>query len=356
MSAADGSIGGTTKVVDHLANDRGWNLVILSDGYRDTELNQFHTNVDDFVARLQGTVPFDRVWDQINVFRVDVSSTDSGADNPAACGGDGAAARTFFDSSFCNSGVQRLLVADSPRVLDAAFDAVPEGHAVLLIVNSAVYGGSGGEIGVFSLAANAVEIGIHEMGHSAFGLADEYQYWADCAEADHDRASGSEPTEPNVTNEGDRNKIKWKGFIDSGTAVPTMSNPDCANCDNRASTVAAGTVGSFEGAHYVHCGAFRPEYDCKMRTLGQPFCKVCQDVIANDITPASVCVRQSEVSYAVCTHKEDQGYRQCAQTADQGYNACCTWWPCSWACAFLVWVSNIVCVAWTWVSRLVCTA
>src|SRR5688500_4996112 len=257
MGAADGSIGGTTKVVDHQPNAEGWNLVLLGDGYQAGELNQFQTHVDDLVALLQATAPFDTIWDEINVFRVDVTSTDSGADDPAGCGGTDATPRTFFDSSFCNSNIQRLLVADTPRVLDAAYDAVPEAHAVLLIVNSTIYGGSGGEVGVFSVAASASEVGIHEMGHSAFGLADEYPYWADCGEADHDQASGGEPVEPNVTHTPARDSIKWGDLVDSATAMPTMSNPDCADCDNRASTVAAGTVGAFEGAHYVHCGAFR---------------------------------------------------------------------------------------------------
>jgi IgA Peptidase M64 len=48
--------------------------------------------------------------------------------------------------------------------------------------------------------------------------------------------------------------------------MPTMSNPDCTQCDTTASTVARDVVGTFEGADYFHCGAFLPEYDCKMRT------------------------------------------------------------------------------------------
>src|SRR5665811_921637 len=43
----------------------------------------------------------------------------------------------------------------------------------------------------------------------------------------------------------------------------------------------------FEGAGYFHCGAYRPEYDCKMRNLGVPFCHVCRQVIWNRIEPLS---------------------------------------------------------------------
>ena len=62
-----------------------------------------------------------------------------------------------------------------------------------------------------------------------------------------------------------------------------MTNRDCATVDTRPSTAPSGTVGLFEGAHYYHCDAYRPEYNCKMRELGQPFCRVCRDAIARRI-------------------------------------------------------------------------
>ena len=69
-----------------------------------------------------------------------------------------------------------------------------------------------------------------------------------------------------------------------------MSNPDCASVDSRPSPVPAGTVGLFEGAHYYHCGAYRPEYDCKMRALSVPFCRVCQHAIATRIAAPVVAI------------------------------------------------------------------
>jgi hypothetical protein len=72
-----------------------------------------------------------------------------------------------------------------------------------------------------------------------------------------------------------------------------MSNPACAQPDGRPSPVSPDTVGLFEGAHYYHCGAFRPQYDCKMRNLGVPFCRVCRQVISARIgvpaPPKSSC-------------------------------------------------------------------
>ncbi|MHA6907998.1 IPT/TIG domain-containing protein [Ralstonia pseudosolanacearum] len=93
----------------------------------------------------------------------------------------------------------------------------------LVIVNSAIYGGSGGPVAVFSKAVGAEQIGIHEMAHTAFRLADEYSTYAGCSsgETGHDTYTGAEPTQAN----------------------------------------------------------------CEMRTLGQPFCAVCRCVISDTLTP-----------------------------------------------------------------------
>jgi hypothetical protein len=44
-------------------------------------------------------------------------------------------------------------------------------------------------------------------------------------------------------------------------------------------------VGTYEGAHYTHCGAYRPSYNCKMRILGEPFCAVCRREIHEYLIP-----------------------------------------------------------------------
>ena len=121
------------------------------------------------------------------------------------------------------------------------------------------------------------------MGHTAFGLADEYSYYAGGNETGHDQHPAVEPDEPNVTTNTDRNTLKWRSAVSSATAIPTMRNPTCSQPDSRSSPVPPDTVGLFEGAHYYHCGAFRPQYDCRMRNLGVPFCQVCRQVISNRI-------------------------------------------------------------------------
>ena len=286
MTTADGNVVGTTQIFGSAPRGRAFNIVLLAEGFRSTEQAAFNTAAANFATALRATPPFDELSPAINVFRVNVNSTDSGADDPAtAPGGTGATARTYFDASFGGNGIRRLLLVNSTTALQVGAAQVPEFSLVLVVVNSTIYGGAGGSVGTFSLANGATEIAIHEAGHTAFGLADEYQYYAGGNETGHDHHPAGEPSQPNVTVNTNRATLKWGWAVAATTALPTMSNPNCATVDNRASTAPAGTVGLFEGAHYYHCGAYRPEHNCKMLSLGQPFCRVCRQVIWNRIAP-----------------------------------------------------------------------
>ena len=162
-----------------------------------------------------------------------------------------------------------------------------------------------------------------------------------------------------MTRETVRQSLKWRDFVDSGTAIPTTQNADCASCDPQGNPVSADTVGLFEGAHYFHCGAFRPQFDCLMRNLDQPFCAVCQQRIRENFQcwlAQFDCIETRDEGYSACAEEEDQGYERCDEERDEGYRDCCDWWPCSWACDAWTWVSHIVCVSSTWVSNIVCVA
>ncbi|HEX2273610.1 MAG TPA: M64 family metallopeptidase [Acidimicrobiales bacterium] len=286
MTTSDGRVVGSTTVVDSGPPSRRWNLVLLGDGFREAELEGFAAAVQRFVDRLFASPPFDRLQAAVNVHRVDVASTDSGADDPVACGGTGAAPRTYFDATFCTAGIQRLLVVDDVTAFSVAGDAVPQWNMILVVVNSTIYGGSGGGVAVYSLAGGAEEIALHEMGHTAFGLADEYEYFAGCGvDTDRDRHPGFEPVEPNVTTDPHPATLKWHDLVRPGTPLPTTQNADCTQCDPQPNPLPAGTVGAYEGARYYHCGSYRPQFDCKMRALGLPFCVVCGRRIRQTLAP-----------------------------------------------------------------------
>lgn len=282
MGVADGAVVSTTKLVDHGPDASRWTLVIMSEGYQATELAKFHTDANNFVTKLFGTPPYTSMWCAINIYRVDISSTDSGADDPAACAdgiaGSGATAATFFDATYCVNGTRRLLAGDQALALVTAQAQVPEVDATVIIVNSAQYGGAGGSVAWFSTDPAADEIGVHELGHSAFGLIDEY---GDII----DTWTGGEPPEPNVTSDTNRATTKWASLIAATTLLPTQTNPDCTTENTATSPVPAGTVGLFEGGGRAHCGLYRAEHDCRMRTLGQPFCVICTGVHIRRLSP-----------------------------------------------------------------------
>src|SRR3712207_1700576 len=112
MTTADGSVLGTTKIVDNGPSAIRWDMVLMGDGYQPDQMDQYEADVQRFVDALFATPPFDEMRPAINVDRVDVSSTDSGADDPTACGGSGATARTYFDATFCSNNIRRLLVVN----------------------------------------------------------------------------------------------------------------------------------------------------------------------------------------------------------------------------------------------------
>jgi hypothetical protein len=282
MSTADGSVGSMVKVVDHGPPTSRWNLVVVGDGYRAGELDTYHADVDRIIDRIYTTPPFDELWCGINVYRIDVVSTDSGADDPTACaGGTGATPRTYFDATFCSpwgaGRLDRLLTVDAGTALSVAQTRLPQTHQVLVIVNSSKYGGSGGTVAVCSTEASAAEIAIHEIGHSAFGLADEYENGGSAA-------GGAEPVQPNVTLNTNRATLKWGDLVAAATPLPSSCYGDCPTCTPPATPPPAGAVGAYEGAVYAHCGAFRPLPRCYMRDYG-PFCPVCTRVIRQTLRP-----------------------------------------------------------------------
>jgi IgA Peptidase M64 len=290
MGLGDGSVLGATKIFGQGSNSNPWTMVLVAEGYKDTQMTQFHTDAQSFANTLIATAPFDTLLPAINIYRLDVTSTDSGADDPAACGGTGAAPATFFDASFCNSGnlpapIRRLLLVNEENVITAVSAHVSHWDMIMVLVNSTIYGGSGGTIAVFSMAQGANEIGIHEMGHTAFRLADEYDYWQSCAtDVGHDNHPAQEPSQPNVTIDSARATIKWGNLVLASTPMPTTSNANCAVCDPQPNPFSADTVGAYEGADYYHCDAFRPQFNCRMRKLGHPFCAVCRREIVLALT------------------------------------------------------------------------
>ena len=94
---------------------------------------------------------------------------------------------TYFDASYCDRGIRRGISVDEGSVINVVRQFVPEWHLIMVVVNSQVHGGTGGTIAKTSVEPGWDNVAIHEMGHSLFQLADEYEYFRGCGmETDHD--------------------------------------------------------------------------------------------------------------------------------------------------------------------------
>jgi hypothetical protein len=61
MSTADGTVIGTTQILNNGPAANRWNLVIMGDGYQTSQLGQYATDVQQFVTSLLTTPPFDHL-------------------------------------------------------------------------------------------------------------------------------------------------------------------------------------------------------------------------------------------------------------------------------------------------------
>lgn len=280
----DGTVLGSTNVLDNGPLSERFNLVVMGDGFTAGEQGAFNNAVDQLMSAILSEEPLDTLSAAFNVIRINVASDQSGADEPSPCFPEDLHVNTYFDATFCTGGIPRALVVNNSIVYQVANTYTPGWDQVVVIVNSTRWGGTGGSVGVTSLASGWEGIVIHEFGHSAFGFADEYEYYAGCGETGHDYHSSAEPLEPNVTTKFKRSEIKWNHLILLSTQLPTTENLNCSICDPQGNPYPSSTVGIYEGAHYYHCDCYRPQFHCMMRDLA-PFCAVCREVIVATMTP-----------------------------------------------------------------------
>ncbi|MGC3958332.1 MAG: M64 family metallopeptidase [Verrucomicrobiota bacterium] len=239
---------------------RRLNIVFFSEGYTTNDLSHFPADAQVMLNRILSSSPMDKYSNYFNAFAIAVPSNQSGSDHytPTTVLVD-----TYFNSRFDSSGVQRLVTIDGvgqsrANALLAQF--VPEYDLVAIVVNDTQYGGSGGSFLISSINSASPEIATHEMGHTFAGLGDEYSY------------AGSTPSEkPNATTQTNLASIKWRSWIPVGTPIPTPDDPPYYN-----------VVGLFRGAVYSE-NYFRPKHDCKMRSLGVPFCEICSETLIKSI-------------------------------------------------------------------------
>ena len=234
-----------TTVRDNGPPSNRIDLVFVGDGYTASQLGTYATHVANVVPAFFAQSPLDAYATFFNVHRVDVISNESGVDNDPT---QGIERDTALDMAFWTAGIERLLGVSVSKALAAA-SAAPDVDQVLAVANSTKYGGAGyssSNLGTLSGGnSSAVELALHEFGHSFANLADEYSYGGSPT------YTGSEPSAANVSiypaAEMAARETKWHLWLDEPN------------------------VGTYEGAMYSTYGIYRPTYNSKMRSLGRPF-------------------------------------------------------------------------------------
>jgi hypothetical protein len=236
-------------------------IVVLGDGYTADDLatGAFATATATLGSAIEAKSPWDVLFEATNMYRIDIESNESGADNEIQ----GVYKDTYLNSSFWVNNIERLLALTG----DGYYKAVQAANAqvgvgvwdiILVLVNSTKYGGSGGSVAVSSVNSSAPEIVIHELGHTVAGLADEYETpYPGYPAGDF---------EPNVDYNYSGASLKWLAWVDAGTPLPTPEYSPYLTA-----------VGAFEGARYLSTGIYRPWFNCEMRSLNRPFCPVCKE-------------------------------------------------------------------------------
>ncbi|MFG2982041.1 M64 family metallopeptidase [Streptomyces sp. NPDC048258] len=255
--AADGEV---AKMIDNGSTADRLDVVVIGDGYTAAELERFHADARQKWDEVTAVEPYTTYRNLFNVWTVDAVSRESGVSGDP----DAATVRdTALGSYFWCDDIERLLCIDQPKV-DAYVAKAPAADLVIVLANSAKYGGAGynersatlGYEGISTASAGHAKSGqvaIHETGHSLGKLADEYFY---TGVPGYEKYTGPEPGDSNSSTlaadpmAGQRAKwYRWLG----------EPSPD------------GGTVGTYEGGGYFVSGLYRPTDNSIMRVLGKPF-------------------------------------------------------------------------------------
>ncbi|MDA9185178.1 M64 family metallopeptidase [Gammaproteobacteria bacterium] len=243
------------------------NILFLGDGFTDTELNEFRNAADNAMNGFLSEPPYDAYREYFNVYRIDIASNESGVSHPE----NGIQRDTAFGSYYNCGDIQRLICADYSKVMsvvESNFGA-SDADIIIVLVNDAEYGGSGGGFAVASMHSAAIDLVLHETGHSFGRLADEYDSPlpstpSSCSERD--------TSEPNVSKMVESDEIKWKHWFDSPITIPTP------NSDNSV-------PGFYAGSKYCS-SLYRPTPNSKMRSLGRPFDAINEEALILKINGA----------------------------------------------------------------------
>jgi hypothetical protein len=292
--------------------DQKVDIVILGDGYSNSEMAKFRKDAARLSGYLMNSEPFKSRSKDFNIRAIETPGETSGVNKPHQH----VFNRTPLSVHYGSFDSERYALTYDNRTVRDIASAVPYDLMVILI-NERTYGG-GGIYNLYSTVSAdnkfAEYMMIHEMGHQIAGLADEY-YTAPVSYEVPDVKV--EPWELNITALFDSRNLKWKDLVEESTPLPTPWNKiefdkfgygiQKERDSLRAAMVPESVmedlftrqmkqedeyfarekyrdkVGAFEGAGYLAKGLYRPQVDCIMYSRHLVFCKVCNRSISRVI-------------------------------------------------------------------------
>lgn len=282
-------------------------IVVLGDGYTTEEMPKFRKDAERLMGELFKVEPYKSRKSDFNVRAIETPSAVSGVSRPHP----GVFKRTPLSVHYSSFDSERYALTYDNRTVRDICSAVPYEFTVIMM-NDRTYGG-GGIYRLYATVAadNAFSdyIVIHELGHHIAGLADEY--YTSQVSYEVSETVTVEPWELNITALLDKDNLKWKHLVKSGTPLPTPWSKNefesfsisIQNERNRLRKAKAkeeelealftreretekrmfvkdkyvNSVGAFEGAGYRAKGYYRSSVNCIMFTRDMSFCPVCRD-------------------------------------------------------------------------------
>ena len=209
-----------------------------------------------------GDFPLREYGNYVNIHRVDVASNESGIDADYI---ESQLADTALDGIRC---APRTICVDTDKARNYAA-AAPGADLIIVLANTANYGGGGYLSGVATLSADspfASLIMLHEMGHSLAQLADEYDNDGE------ERYTGTEEelVAANVSTisafEMSAAQVKWWRWLGEPAGAASRL-----------------PVWTFEGGMYHRLGIFRPTESSRMRNIQDDFNVIGNEQVLNAI-------------------------------------------------------------------------
>jgi hypothetical protein len=195
-------------------------LVILAEGYQQSELEKFKSDLKYYTGLFFSVEPYKSMAGLFNISGVFSPSEESGTDEPRQ----GIYKNTRFGSSFNAFDLDRYCLDDDNKSIRDVAARVPY-DAILIMVNKDRYGGGGifNWQTVFCTGSPWRDyVFLHEFGHAFAGLGDEY--FSSPVSYEDFYTPGVEPLDPNITALLDPSNVKWKQFLSPGIDVPTDWN------------------------------------------------------------------------------------------------------------------------------------